>query len=112
LNNELTNFILNDSLDVSEAFMEYCNNAVLMIKDSNTFYLYNREEYDKLIEKIKKIKKCTALLRYIIGTSIEIESFKELPEALHSYAEHYWGKRYTSFSLIFDNGIYKIFKNH
>ena len=48
MNNELADVFLDCSLDnfpdVPEAFKEYCIDAVLTIKDPNTFYLFSAEE--------------------------------------------------------------------
>lgn len=114
MGNKLTDifldFSLNDFSNVPKTFKEYCNHAVLMIKDLKTFYLFSAEEYDKFIEKAKKVKHSTEILRFFNHESVVIESFESLPETLENYAEHFWNQRYTSFHLVCKDNIYLILK--
>lgn len=102
-------FTAKEQFDIPNEFVEYCEGAVLVLKDKDTIALYSAQEFEKLIEKARSIGR-PAIMRYLFGTSAEVGSFENLPQALSEYIAHFWNYHDPRPVLTLENGIYVLHK--
>lgn len=104
-------FTVKEQYNIPYEFVEYCEGAVLMLKDKDTIALYSAKEFEKLMKKARSTGN-NAIMRYLFGSTVEVGSFENLPDALSEYVAHFWNYHNPWPVLELENGVYILHKGN
>lgn len=104
-------FTVKEPYNIPYEFIEYCEGAVLMLKDKDTIALYSAKEFEKLMEKARSTGN-NAIMRYLFGSTVEVGSFENLPDALSEYVAHFWNYHNPWPVLTLEDGVYLLHKGN
>ena len=77
----------------------------------DTIALYSAKEFEKLMEKARSTGN-NAIMRYLFGSTVEVGSFENLPDALSEYVAHFWNEHNPWPVLTLEDGVYLLRKGN